>query len=86
MLDFEQAGKVSVQDLFILKIISLGLKEPLQVVIDKHTSEFGYEEVIPPNMVRMLLHVELANCQNFLRIYLKLIQIIGSSLHRGSSH
>ncbi len=53
MLDFEQAGKVSGTRFVYLKNHLARLERAIaNFMIDKHTSEFGYEEVIPPNMVR----------------------------------
>ena len=53
MLDFEQAGKVSGTRFVYLKKHLARLERSIaNFMLDKHTSEFGYTEVIPPNMVR----------------------------------
>ena len=53
MLDFEQAGKVSGTRFVYLKNHLARLERAIaNFMLDKHTSEFGYLEVIPPNMVR----------------------------------
>ena len=53
MLDFEQASKVSGARFVYLKGNLARLERAIgNFMIDKHTSKFGYTEVIPPNMVR----------------------------------
>ena len=53
MLDFEQAGKVSGTRFVYLKNHLAKLERAIaNFMLDKHTTEFGYTEIIPPNMVR----------------------------------
>ena len=53
MLDFEQAGKVSGTRFVYLKNQLARLERSIaNFMLDKHTTEFGYTEIIPPNMVR----------------------------------
>ena len=53
MLDFEQAGKVSGTRFVYLKNQLARLERAIaNFMLDKHTTEFGYTEIIPPNMVR----------------------------------
>ena len=53
MIDFEQAGKVSGTRFVYLKKNIAKLERALaNFMLDKHTSEFGYTEVNPPNLVR----------------------------------
>ena len=53
MLDFEQAAKVSGTRFVYLKNQLARLERAIaNFMLDKHTSEFNYTEVIPPNMVR----------------------------------
>ena len=53
MLDFEQAGKVSGTRFVYLKNHLAKLERGIaNFMLDKHTTEFGYTEIIPPNMVR----------------------------------
>ena len=53
MLDFEQAGKVSGTRFVYLKNHLAKLERAIaNFMLDKHTTKFGYTEIIPPNMVR----------------------------------
>jgi seryl-tRNA synthetase len=53
MLDFEQAAKVSGTRFVYLKNQLARLERSIaNFMLDKHTTEFGYTEIIPPNMVR----------------------------------
>ena len=53
MLDFEQAGKVSGTRFVYLKNHLARLERAIaNFMLDKHTSQFGYTEIIPPNLVR----------------------------------
>ena len=53
MIDFEQAAKVSGTRFVYLKKNIAKLERALaNFMLDKHTSEFGYTEVNPPNLVR----------------------------------
>ena len=53
MIDFEQAGKVSGTRFVYLKKNIAKLERALaNFMLDKHTNEFGYTEVNPPNLVR----------------------------------
>ena len=53
MLDFEQAGKVSGTRFVYLKNQLARFERSIaNFMLDKHTTEFGYTEIIPPNMVR----------------------------------
>ena len=53
MIDFEQAGKVSGTRFVYLKNHLAKLERAIaNFMLDKHTTEFGYTEIIPPNMVR----------------------------------
>ena len=53
MLDFEQAGKVSGTRFVYLKNQLARLERAIaNFMLDKHTGQFGYTEVIPPNLVR----------------------------------
>ena len=78
MLDFDQAGKVSGTRFVYVKNHLARLERAIaNFMLDKHTEEFGYNEIIPPNLVRDTVHMELASCLNFQKIYLKLIPTIG---------
>ena len=53
MIDFEQAGKVSGTRFVYLKNNLAKLERSIaNFMLDKHTTKYGYVEVIPPNMVR----------------------------------
>ena len=53
MLDFDQAGKVSGTRFVYVKNHLARLERAIaNFMLDKHTSDFGYMEIIPPNLVR----------------------------------
>ena len=53
MLDFDQAGKVSGTRFVYVKNHLARLERAIaNFMLDKHTGEFGYTEIIPPNLVR----------------------------------
>ena len=53
MLDFDQAGKVSGTRFVYVKNHLARLERAIaNFMLDKHTSDFGYIEIIPPNLVR----------------------------------
>ena len=53
MLDFEQASKVSGTRFVYLKNQLAKLERAIaNYMLDKHTNSYGYNEIIPPNMVR----------------------------------
>jgi seryl-tRNA synthetase len=53
MLDFEQASKVSGTRFVYLKSQLAKLERAIaNYMLDKHTNSYGYNEIIPPNMVR----------------------------------
>ena len=53
MLDFEQASKVSGTRFVYLKNHLAKLERAIaNYMLDKHTNSYGYNEIIPPNMVR----------------------------------
>ena len=53
MLDFEQASKVSGTRFVYLKSYLAKLERAIaNYMLDKHTNSYGYNEIIPPNMVR----------------------------------
>ncbi len=53
MIDFEQAGKVSGTRFVYLKKNLARLERAIaNFMLDKHTNEFGYTEINPPNLVR----------------------------------
>ena len=53
MIDFEQAGKVSgTRFVYLKKNIARLERAIANFMLDKHTNEFGYTEINPPNLVR----------------------------------
>ena len=53
MIDFEQAGKVSgTRFVYLKKYIARLERAIANFMLDKHTNEFGYTEINPPNLVR----------------------------------
>jgi len=53
MLDFDQAGKVSGTRFVYVKNYLARLERAIaNFMLDKHTVDFGYMEIIPPNLVR----------------------------------
>jgi len=53
MLDFDQAGKVSGTRFVYVKNHLARLERAIaNFMLDKHTVDFGYMEIIPPNLVR----------------------------------
>ena len=53
MIDFEQAGKVSgARFVYLKKNIARLERAIANFMLDKHTNEFGYTEINPPNLVR----------------------------------
>ena len=53
MLDFDQAGKVSGTRFVYVKNHLARLERAIaNFMLDKHTNDFGYMEIIPPNLVR----------------------------------
>ena len=53
MLDFDQAAKVSGTRFVYVKNHLARLERAIaNFMLDKHTGEFGYTEIIPPNLVR----------------------------------
>ncbi len=53
MLDFEQAGKVSgTRFVYLKKNIARLERAIANFMLDKHTNEFGYTEINPPNLVK----------------------------------
>ena len=78
MLDFEQAGKVSGTRFVYLKNHLAKLERAIaNFMIDKHTTEFGYTEIIPPNMVRDAAAYGTGQLPKFSEDLFKLIPIIG---------
>ncbi len=53
MIDFEQAGKVSgTRFVYLKKNIARLERAIANFMLDKHTNDFGYTEINPPNLVR----------------------------------
>ena len=53
MIDFEQAGKVSgTRFVYLKKNIARLERAIANFMLDKHTNEFGYTEINPPNLVK----------------------------------
>ena len=53
MIEFEQAGKVSgTRFVYLKKNIARLERAIANFMLDKHTNEFGYTEINPPNLVR----------------------------------
>ena len=52
ILDFERAGKVQEAVLYFTKVLGARLERALlSFMLDLHTEEHGYEEILPPYMV-----------------------------------